>query len=66
MVGIVEALLFDNNVAFGKTNVLETPTYKVEQCQTIFCERDEVLGLKLCLIGCNVSASERKNLDLAK
>jgi hypothetical protein len=38
-------------VAFGKTNVLETLTYKVEQCWTIFREHKEVLELKSCLIG---------------
>ena len=56
-VGIVRALLFDNIVPFGKTEVLETLTHKVEQCWTVFCERKEVLGLKLCLIGCNVSGN---------
>ncbi len=51
------ALLFDDIVPFGKTSILETLTYKVKQCWTIFCEPDEVLGLKLCLIGRNVSGS---------
>jgi hypothetical protein len=54
-VGILGALLSDNIVAFGKTIVLETLTYLVEQCWTVFCERNEVLGLKLCLVGGNVS-----------
>ncbi len=56
-VNIVKASLSDNIVAFGKTNILETLTYKVEQCRTIFCERDEVLGLKSCLIGLNMSVN---------
>ncbi len=56
-VGIVEALFSDDIVAFGKTNVLETLTYKVEQCRTVFRERNEVLGLKSCLIRRNVSGS---------
>ncbi len=46
---MVRASLFNNSVLFGKTNVLETLTYKVEQCRTVFCERNEVLGLKSCL-----------------
>jgi hypothetical protein len=51
------ALLSDNFVPFGKTNVLETLTYMVEQCQTIFRERMEVLQLKLCLIVCGMSGN---------
>ncbi len=54
---IVEALLSDDFVAFGKTDILETLTYKVEQWWTLFREREEVLGLKSCLIRCNVSGS---------
>ncbi len=54
---IVEALLSDNFVLFGKTNVLETLTYKVEQWWTVFCESKEVLGLKSCLFGRNVSGN---------
>jgi hypothetical protein len=50
----VGALLSDVIVPFSKTKVLETLTYKVEQCQNVFREHDEVLGLKLCLIGHNV------------
>jgi hypothetical protein len=50
-------LLSDNIVAFGKINVLETLTYKVEQCRTIFVEHKEVLGLKLCLIGRDMSGN---------
>jgi hypothetical protein len=57
MVIIVKALLRDNFVPFGKTNVLETLTYKVEQWWTVFCESKEVLGLKSCLIGCDVSGN---------
>ncbi len=54
---IVEALLSNNFVPFGKTNVLETLTYKVEQWWTIFRESEEVLRLKSCLIRRNVSGS---------
>jgi hypothetical protein len=54
---IVEALLSNDFVPFGKTDVLETLTYKVEQWWTVFCECKEVLGLKLCLIGRNVSVN---------
>jgi hypothetical protein len=56
-VGIIGALLSNNFVPFGKTNVLETLTYKVEQCRTLFRERDEVLGLKSCLIRRDMSGS---------
>jgi hypothetical protein len=56
-VGIVGALLSNNFVPFGKTNVLETLTNKVEHCWTIFRERDELLGLKSCLIGHNMSGN---------
>jgi hypothetical protein len=56
-VGIIGALLFDNIVSFGKTDVLETLNYEVEQCRTIFRERNEVLELKSCLIRCNVSGN---------
>ncbi len=52
---IVKALLSNNFVPFGKTNVLETLTYKVEQWWTVFRESKEVLGLKSCLIRRNVS-----------
>ncbi len=54
---IVKALLSDNFVPFGKTDVLETLTYKVEQWWTIFRESKEVLGLKLCLFGRDVSGN---------
>ncbi len=55
-VGIVGALLSNDIVSFGKTNILETLTYKIEQCWTIFHKCDEVLMLKvLCLIGHDVS-----------
>ncbi len=56
-VGIVGALLSDNIVAFGKLNVLETLTYKDEQCWTIFREHEDVLGLKLCLTGHDMSGN---------
>jgi hypothetical protein len=56
-VGTVRALLSDNFVPFGKTNVPETLTYKVEQCWNVFRERKEVLRLKLCLIGRNMSGN---------
>ncbi len=51
---IVKALLSNDFVWFGKTNILETLTYKVEQWWTVFCKSKEVLGLKLCLFGRNV------------
>jgi hypothetical protein len=54
---VVEALLSDNFVPFGKTDVLETLTYKVEQWWTALRESEEVLGLKLCLIRCNMSGN---------
>ena len=54
-VGIIGALLSNDFVKFGKTDVLETLICKVEQCRTIFREREEVFGLKLCLIGCDMS-----------
>jgi hypothetical protein len=54
---IIGASISDNFVPFVKTNALETLTYKVEQCRTIFRERDEVLGLKSCLIRRDVSGS---------
>ena len=54
---IVKALLSDNIILFGKTNVLETLTYKVEQWWTIFRESEEVLGLKSCLIRLDVCGS---------
>ncbi len=56
---IVKALLSDNIILFGKTNVLETLTYKVEQWWTVFRESKEVLGLKSCLIGGNVLVISR-------
>ncbi len=65
-VGIIGASLFDNTVPFGKTNILETLTYEVEQCRTVFCERDEVLRLKLCLIGCDVSGNIQVAMLCAK
>ncbi len=54
-VTIVEAFLSKDIILFGKIDLLETLTYKVEQWWTIFHEHMEVLGLKSCLIGCNVS-----------
>jgi hypothetical protein len=54
---IVKALLSNNFVPFGKTDVLETLTYKVEQWWTVFRESEEVLGLKSCLIGRNMSGN---------
>ncbi len=51
---IVGALLSDNIILFGKTNILESLTYKVGQWWKVFHERKEILGLKLCLIGRNV------------
>jgi hypothetical protein len=54
---VIEALLSDNFVPFGKTDVLETLTYKVEQWWTAFRESKEVLRLKLCLIGRNMSGN---------
>jgi hypothetical protein len=54
---VIEALLSDNFVPFGKTDVLETLTYKVEQWWTAFHESEEVLRLKSCLIGCNMSGN---------
>jgi hypothetical protein len=54
---IVEALLSDNFVPFGKTDVQETLTYKVEQWWATFRESKEVLGLKSCLIGRDVSGN---------
>ncbi len=56
-VSIIWASLSNNIVAFSKANVLETLTYKVEQCQTIFREREEVLGLKSCLIRRDMSGN---------
>jgi hypothetical protein len=57
MVIIVKALLSDDFVLFGKTNILETLTYKVEQWWTVFRESKEVLGLKSCLFERNVSGN---------
>ncbi len=54
---IVEASLSNDFVPFGKTDVLETLTYTVEQWWTVFCESKEVLRLKSCLIGRDVSGS---------
>ncbi len=54
---IIEASLSDDFVQFGKTDVLETLTYKVEQWWTVFHESKEVLGLKLCLFGHDVSGN---------
>ncbi len=56
-VGIVGALLSNNIVPFGKINILETLTHKVEQCWTIFHGHKEVFRLKLCLLVCNVSGN---------
>jgi hypothetical protein len=50
-------MLSDDFVPFGKTNVLETLTYRVEQWWTVFHESEEVLGLKSCLFGCDVSGN---------
>jgi hypothetical protein len=58
-------LLYNNIVAFGKTNVLETLTYEVEHRWTIFCEQDEVFGLKSCLIGHNVSGNIQAAMQCA-
>jgi hypothetical protein len=52
-------LLSDNFVPFGKTDVLETLTYKVEQWWTAFRESKEVLGLKSCLIGRDMSGKKQ-------
>jgi hypothetical protein len=54
---IVEALLSNNFVPFGKTNILETLTYKIEQWWTVFPESKVVLGLKSCLFGRDVSGN---------
>jgi hypothetical protein len=54
---IVKALPSNDFVPFGKTDVLETLTYKVEQWWTVFHESKEVLGLKSCLIKLDVSGS---------
>ncbi len=54
---IIKALLSNNFVQLGKTDVLKTLTYKVEQWWTIFCESKEVLGLKSCLFGHDVSGN---------
>ncbi len=54
---VVEALFSDNFVLFGKTDVLETLTYKVEQWWITFRESKEVLGLKLCLIQRDMSGN---------
>ncbi len=56
-VTIIEASLSNDIILFGKTNLLETLTYKIEQWWTIFHESKEVLRLKSCLIGCNVSGN---------
>ncbi len=48
---VVKASVSDNFVPFGKTDVLETLTYNIEQWWTAFRESAEVLGLKSCLIG---------------
>ncbi len=65
-VGIVGALLSDDIIPFGKTDVLETLTYEVEECRTVFRERNEVLGLKSCLIGRNVSGNIQVAMLCAK
>ncbi len=54
---VVGALLSDNFVSFGKTDILETLTYKVEQWWTAFHESEEVLGLTSLMIGCNMSGN---------
>ena len=56
-VGIIGASIFDHIAAFGKTNILETLTYKVEQWLTVFRESKEVLGLKSCLFRRDVSGN---------
>jgi hypothetical protein len=56
-VGIVGALLSDDIIPFGKTSVVETLTYKIEQWLTVFREHKEVLGLISCLIGHDVSGN---------
>ncbi len=56
-VAILEVSLSGNFVPFGKTNVPETLTYKVEQCRTIFREQEEVLVFKSCLIRRNMSVN---------
>ncbi len=54
---IVKASRSDDFVPFGKTNVLGTLTYKVEQWWTVFHGSKEVLGLKLCLFGHDMSGN---------
>jgi hypothetical protein len=56
---VIKALLSDNFVPFGKTDILETLTYKVEQWWTAFRESKELLGLKSCLIGRDMSGNIR-------
>ncbi len=63
---MVGALLTDNIVPFVKPNVLETLTHKVEQCWSIFCERNEGLGHNLCLIGHDVSGNIQGAMLCAK
>ena len=63
---MVKASLSDNFVLFGKTNVLETLTYKVEQWWTVFCESKEVLGLKSCLFGRGVSGNTQMTMLCTK
>jgi hypothetical protein len=63
---IVKALLSDDFVPFGKTDVLETLTYRVEQWWTIFRESKEVLGLKSCLFGGNMSGSTQMTMLCTK
>ncbi len=64
--GIIGASLFNNIVPFSKADVLETLTYKVEQCWTIFREHKEVLVLKSCLIGRNMSGHIKVAMLCAK
>jgi hypothetical protein len=63
---VVEALFSDDFVPFGKTDVLETLTYKVEQWWTAFRESAEVLGLKSRLIGCDMSGNVQMAMLYAK
>ncbi len=63
---VVEASLSDNFVPFGKTDVLETLTNKVEQWWTAFRESKEVLELKSCVIGCNMPGNVQMTMLYAK
>ncbi len=63
---IVKASLSDDFVLFGKTNVLETLTYKVVKWRTIFRESKEVLELKSCLFRWDVSGNIQMTMLCAK